>query len=73
MSPKTIADLGTHQAPPPPVLGKSMLNETRKSLEQRIKELEARGRAENELAEEAGYDYDGKEAWLQAMQNCGRR
>jgi hypothetical protein len=50
-----------------------MLNETRKSLEQRIKELEARGRAENELAEEAGYDYDGKEAWLQAMQNVGRR
>lgn len=70
--PKTIADLGKHAEGPKPVVGQSMLTE-RKALQERIRILEEKRRAENMVLEAAGYDYGGNEQWYQAMRNVGRR
>lgn len=69
---KTIADLG-HDQQQPIVVGKSMLGDECRPLELRVKALEERLRAENEILELGGYDYDGNEAWAKTMENCGRR
>jgi hypothetical protein len=72
--PKTIADLGNHQAPPQPVVGKSMITESneRDALLARIKKLEEERKRENDMLEAGGYDYDGREAFAQVMQRVGR-
>ena len=69
--PRTIVDLG-QKPQEKPIIGRSMTDD-RSTLEARIKQLEDKYKAEQEALERGGYDYDGDEAWAQAMRNVGRR
>lgn len=75
--PKTIADLVTTESTKPAVIGKSMLCEDPKQelnrLQLKLKALEESRRKENELLESGGYDYDGREEFIQVMERLGRR
>lgn len=71
--PQTIADLGQGpQSEQKPVKIENLLKEKR-SIEERIKRLEAERNAENEMLEAGGYDYAGEEDWARAMERVGRR
>ncbi len=69
--PKTIADLsiGDDQ---PIVVGKSLIGEC-KDIRARIRRLEEARRAEDQMLEAAGYDYNGNEEFALMMQRVGRR
>jgi hypothetical protein len=69
---KTIADLGRSQEVKP-VVGKSMIDDGHKPINERIRELVEKGTLESELLEAGGYDYGGNEQWGRAMRNVGRR
>ena len=71
--PKTIADLGQKPASEKTIVGRSMISDSRKALEQRIRDLEEKRKLEDAVLEAAGYDYGGNEQWLEAMRNVGRR
>ncbi len=75
--PKTIADLTTSESAKPATVGKSMLGEDPKQelsrLQAKVKALEESRRKENEVLEAGGYDYDGKEEFIQVMERVGRR
>lgn len=75
--PKTIADLFTSESAKPAVIGKSMIGEEPKQelnrLQLKLKALEESRRKENELLESGGYDYDGREEFIQVMERLGRR
>lgn len=71
--PRTIADLGQTPNSDKVVVGRSMISDERKALEQRIRELEERAKIENAMLEAGGYDYGGNEQWMEAMRNVGRK
>lgn len=76
--PKTIADLTTSESAKPTVIGKSMLGSEEPKqelnrLQLKLKALEESRRKENELLESGGYDYDGREEFIQMMERVGRR
>lgn len=74
---KTIADLVTSESAKPTTIGKSMLCEDPKQelsrLQLKLKALEESRRKENEMLEQGGYDYDGREEFIQLMERVGRR
>ena len=76
--PKTIADLVTTESIKPATIGKSMLGsedpkQELTKLQLKLKALEESRRRENELLELGGYDYDGREEFIQVMERLGRR
>lgn len=70
---KTIADLGEELERPKPVVGRSMISDSRESLEKRLADLMARRQEEMRILERGGYDYGGNEEWIKAMERVGRR
>lgn len=75
---KTIADLFTSESAKPATVGKSMLGSEEPKqelnrLQQKLKALEESRRKENEMLEQGGYDYDGREEFIQVMERLGRR
>jgi len=55
------------------IVGQNMTSVAGKTPDELVRRHIERRQKEVTEMEDAGYDYNGLEAWLQAMQNVGRR
>ena len=55
------------------IVGQNMTSIAGKTPDELVRRHIERRQKEVAEMEDAGYDYNGQEAWLQAMQNVGRR
>ena len=71
--PETIKDLRVLQQEPINVIaGQNMLGD-QKTIDEQIKNIVGSREIENQRLEQAGFDYNGEEAWAEAMRRVGRK